>query len=107
MFHTWVHSDSPAPGLRCGLESLATQKVTKINRELCLYPLFRLRRLSIDDMIFAVVGEDEILRVPNASMIEVMWDWLTSLLPDDGSVEIEDPQKVQAYHFARPKSREI
>ena len=41
-------------------------------------------------MIFAVVSENEILGVPNASMIPVMWEWFTSLLPEDGLVVIED-----------------
>ena len=41
-------------------------------------------------MIFAVVSEDEILGVPNASMIPVMWDWFKSVLPKDGSIILED-----------------
>ena len=41
-------------------------------------------------MIFAVVSEDEILGVPNASMIPVMWDWFNSVLPKDGSIILED-----------------
>ena len=43
----------------------------------------------IDDMIFAVVSEREILGVPNASMIDVMWSWFTKHLPQDGSVKME------------------
>ena len=34
----------------------------------------------IDDMIFAVTSDDEILGVPNASMIEVMKDWFDAHL---------------------------
>ena len=44
----------------------------------------------IDDMIFAVVSETEILGVPNASMIDVMWSWFTKHLPSDGSVNMEN-----------------
>ena len=38
----------------------------------------------IDDMIFAVDSEDLIYGVPNASMIPIVRDWLTTLLPTDG-----------------------
>ena len=41
-------------------------------------------------MIFAVVSETEILGVPNASMIDVMWAWFTKHLPADGSVKMEN-----------------
>jgi len=73
------------------LESIATQKVTSIGATRCAYTHF----LDddghlIDDMIFAVVSESEILGVPNASMIEVMWDWFSSKLPDDGSITLEN-----------------
>ena len=44
----------------------------------------------IDDMIFAIVSETEILGVPNASMIPVMWKWMNKNLPSDGSIIIED-----------------
>ena len=48
----------------------------------------------IDDMIFAVVSENEILRVPNASMIPVMWEWFTSLLQKTAQSLLEIcPQK--------------
>ena len=96
-------------GVKVWLESLATQKVTKIKPGNCAYTHFLdYEGYLIDDMIFAVVGEDEILGVPNASMIEVMWDWFTSLLPDDGSVEIEDLSKgTSIIALQGPKSREI
>ena len=73
------------------LESIATQKVTAIEPGRCAYTHFLDHDgYLIDDMIFAVVSENEILGVPNASMIPVMLEWFNSLLPEDGSVVLED-----------------
>ena len=41
-------------------------------------------------MIFAIKSEIEVLGVPNASMVAVMLDWFTPLLPEDGSITLED-----------------
>ena len=41
-------------------------------------------------MIFAVLNEKEILGVPNSTMVEILLEWLSSLLPEDGSVDLED-----------------
>lgn len=72
-------------------ESIATQKCTAITPGRCAYTHFLDHDgFLIDDMIFAVVSENEILGVPNASMIPVMWEWFNSLLPEDGSVMLED-----------------
>ena len=73
------------------LESVATQRVTSISPSRCAYTHFLDDEgFIIDDMIFAVVSDDEILGVPNASMIPVMWDWFNSKLPDDDSVTVEN-----------------
>ncbi len=73
------------------LESIATQKVTAIGTTRCAYTHFLDDNGHlIDDMIFAVVSENEILGVPNASMIGVMWDWFTAKLPEDGSITLEN-----------------
>lgn len=78
-------------GVREWLESIATQKCTAITPGRCAYTHFLDHDgFLIDDMIFAVVSESEILGVPNASMVPVMWDWFNSLAPDDGSIKIED-----------------
>lgn len=78
-------------GVREWLESIATQKCTGIEPGRCAYTHFLDHDgFLIDDMIFAVVSEEEILGVPNASMIPVMWKWFNSLIPEDGSIEIED-----------------
>ena len=77
--------------VRSWLESISTQKCTAIAPGSCAYTHFLdYDGFLIDDMIFAVVSETEILGVPNASMIPVMWKWFSSLIPDDGSVSIED-----------------
>lgn len=73
------------------LEGLATQRVTSIQSGRCAYTHFLDENgFLIDDMIFAVVSESEILGVPNASMIDVMWTWFTKHLPADGSVTMEN-----------------
>ena len=73
------------------LESVATQRVTSISPSRCAYTHFLDDEgFIIDDMIFAVVSDDEILGVPNASMIPVMWEWFNSKLPGDDSVTIEN-----------------
>ena len=87
-------------------ESLATQKVTSITDGKCAYTHFLDEDgVIIDDMIFAVTNDHEIsemdekgsitnaetiLGVPNASMIDVMWDWFQKYLPKDGSIKIEN-----------------
>tara|TARA_B100001027_G_C16255047_1_gene326455 strand:- start:220 stop:1332 length:1113 start_codon:yes stop_codon:yes gene_type:complete len=79
------------PRVKQWLESIATQKVTAISAGRCAYTHFLDNDgYIIDDMIFAVVSEQEILGVPNASMIDVMWQWFGENLPKDKSVIIED-----------------
>jgi aminomethyltransferase len=78
-------------GVREWMESIATQRVTSIQPPRCAYTHFLDEDgFLIDDMIFAVVSETEILGVPNASMIDVMWAWFTKHLPEDGSVRMEN-----------------
>ncbi len=94
-------------GLLPWLESLATQKVSAISNGRCAYTNFLDENGHIiDDMIFAVTDDAEIeltgcnewtvtsepviLGVPNASMVEVMWDHFHEYLPSDGSVKIEN-----------------
>ena len=73
------------------LEGLATQKVTAVAPPRCAYTHFLDDDgLLIDDMIFAVVSDEEILGVPNASMIDVMWQWFSKHLPSDGSIQLEN-----------------
>ena len=78
-------------GVREWLESIATQKVSAISPGRCAYTHFLDHDgFLIDDMIFAVVNEEEILGVPNASMVPVMWEWFSELLPEDGLITLED-----------------
>jgi aminomethyltransferase len=73
------------------LESIASQRVTQIEPTRCAYTHFLDHDgYVIDDMIFAVVSNEEILGVPNASMISTMWDWFHGLLPSDQSIQIEN-----------------
>lgn len=96
-------------GVLAWFESIATQKCTAISPGRCAYTHFLDNDgLLIDDMIFAVVSETEILGVPNASMIPVMWKWFNSLLPEDGSIKIEDlsPQ-TSIIALQGPNSKQI
>lgn len=78
-------------GVAAWLEGVATQRVTNIDSGRCAYTHFLDRDgYLIDDMIFAVVSDTEILGVPNASMIDVMWDWFHQFLPEDGSIQLEN-----------------
>ena len=90
------------------LEGLATQRVTAIAAPRCAYTHFLDDDgVLIDDMIFAVVSDTEILGVPNASMIDVMWTWFTSHLPEDGSIELEnlsDATSIMALQGPNAKS---
>ena len=73
------------------MDSIGTQRASKFSPGRCGYTHFLdSEGCVIDDMIFAVVSETEILGVPNASMIPIMWEWLNSQLPSDGSIIIED-----------------
>ena len=96
-------------GVKQWLESIATQKVSSIKPGRCAYTHFLDHDgFLIDDMIFAVVSDSEILGVPNASMVPVMWDWFQKLLPSDGSILLEDlsPQ-TSILALQGPKSREL
>ena len=97
------------PNVKSWLESIATQKCTSIRPGRCAYTHFLDHDgFLIDDMIFAVVSDEEILGVPNASMIPVMWKWFNSLLPSDGSVSIDDlsPQ-TSILALQGPSAREL
>lgn len=78
-------------GVRSWLSSISTQEYLNFASGRCGYTHFLdYEGYIIDDMIFAVKSENEVLGVPNASMVEVMLDWFSSLLPDDGSITIDD-----------------
>ena len=78
-------------GVRTWLSSVSTQEYMKFQPGRCGYTHFLDHEGNIiDDMIFAISSEEEVLGVPNSTMVETMMDWLSSNLPSDGSVEIED-----------------
>ena len=78
-------------GVRSWLSSIATQEYLNFTSGRCGYTHFLDHEgRIIDDMIFAVRSETEVLGVPNASMVEVMFNWFTSLLPRDGSISLDD-----------------
>ena len=78
-------------GVRSWLSSIATQEYLNFPSGRCGYTHFLDHDGHIiDDMIFAIKSEIEVLGVPNASMVPLMLDWFTSLLPEDGSITLED-----------------
>ena len=78
-------------GVRSWLSGIATQEFMNFSNGRCGYTHFLDQNGHIiDDMIFAVKSDTEVLGVPNASMVPVMLDWFTSLLPEDGSITIDD-----------------
>jgi len=78
-------------GVRSWLSGIATQEYLNFASGRCGYTHFLDHDgRIIDDMIFAVKSDTEVLGVPNASMVEVMLEWFTNLLPEDGSISIED-----------------
>ena len=77
--------------VRTWLSSLSTQEYLKFQPGTCGYTHFLDHEgYIIDDMIFAVSTEEEVLGVPNSTMVNVVMGWLSSNLPSDGSVDIED-----------------
>ena len=77
--------------VRTWLSSVSTQEYMKFQPGSCGYTHFLDREGNIiDDMIFAVSSEEEVLGVPNSTMVKTMMGWLSSNLPQDGSVVIED-----------------
>ena len=78
-------------GAKSWLSSVSTQDYSKFEPGSCGYCHFLDQKGHIiDDMIFAVSSDSEVLGVPNSSMVRTMYDWLYQLLPQDGSVRIED-----------------
>ncbi len=91
------------------LSSLATQEFTKFKPGSCGYTHFLDDNGHIiDDMIFAVVSESEILGVPNASMVSTMLNWFSQHLPNDKSIIIENKSKeTSIIALQGPASKEI
>ena len=70
------------------LDGVGTQKASLIDPGRCAYTHFLdANGLIIDDMIFCVVSETEILGVPNASMIDHMWGHFHSHIDDGITIE--------------------
>ncbi len=78
-------------GVRSWLSSISTQEYMKFGPGRCGYTHFLDDNGHIiDDMIFAVVSEEEVIGVPNSSMNPMMFEWFESHMPNDGSIFMED-----------------
>ena len=79
------------PRVREWLSSVSTQDVTKFDANRCGYTHFLdASGYIIDDMIFAVSSEEAIYGVPNASMVDVVREWLTQQNPSEMGIKITD-----------------
>tara|TARA_B100000579_G_scaffold17770_2_gene12538 strand:- start:138 stop:1274 length:1137 start_codon:yes stop_codon:yes gene_type:complete len=77
--------------VRAWLSAVSTQEYMKFQPGRCGYSHFLDHEGHIiDDMIFAVTSEEEVLGVPNSTMINTVMAWLSSNMPSDGSISIED-----------------
>ena len=77
--------------IRTWLSSVSTQEYMKFQPGRCGYTHFLDHDGNIiDDMIFAISDEEEVLGVPNSTMVNIVMEWLSSHLPSDGSIVIED-----------------
>ena len=78
-------------GVRTWLSSVSTQEYMKFQPGRCGYSHFLDQEGNIiDDMIFAVSSDEEVLGVPNSTMVKTVMDWLSSHLPADDSISIDD-----------------
>ena len=95
--------------VRQWLESISTQRVSSFSPGRCGYTHFLDHEGQIiDDMIFAIKSDDCVLGVPNASMVPTMWNWFSKLLPDDGSVSVENlSDETSIIALQGPNSGEI
>lgn len=94
-------------GVREWLDGIGTQKASVIGPGRCAYTHFLDEDgIIIDDMIFCVVSETEVLGVPNASMIGHMWDHFHAHISEGVSIEdLSDETSILA--LQGPKSPEI
>ena len=89
------------------LDGVGTQKASLIKPGRCAYSHFLDNNgIIIDDMIFCVVSETEILGVPNASMINHMWDHFHAHIGEGIKIEnLSDDTSILA--LQGPKSPAI
>ena len=89
------------------LDGVGTQKASLIKPGRCAYSHFLDQNgIIIDDMIFCVVSETEILGVPNASMINHMWDHFHAHIGEGIKIEnLSDDTSILA--LQGPKSPAI
>ena len=89
------------------MDEVGTQKASVIPPGRCAYTHFLDENgLIIDDMIFCVVSETEILGVPNASMIDHMWAHFHDNIAEGVTIEnLSDETSILA--LQGPKSVQI
>ncbi len=96
-------------GVRTWLSSVSTQEYMKFHPGRCGYTHFLDKEGHIiDDMIFAISDEEEVLGVPNSTMVKTLMEWLSSNLPSDGSIKIDDlTAQTSIIALQGPNSRKI
>ena len=95
--------------VRSWLSYVSTQEYMKFQPGRCGYCHFLDHSGHIiDDMIFAVSSESEVLGVPNSTMVGIVFDWLSKLLPEDESISIEDlSEETSIIAIQGPKSEQV
>ena len=96
-------------GVRSWLSEVSTQNYMKFQPGRCGYCHFLdYDGKIIDDMIFAISSESEVLGVPNSTMVSVMLNWLSALLPEDNSISIENmSEKTSIIALQGPQSSNV
>ncbi len=91
------------------LTSISTQDFINFQPGRCGYTHFLDHKGHIiDDMIFAVVSDSEVLGVPNASMVSIMYEWFSKNLPNESSIVIENLSKeTSIIALQGPRSRDV
>ena len=91
------------------LSSVSTQDYMKFQPGRCGYCHFLDHSgYIIDDMIFAISSDTEVFGVPNSTMVRIVFDWLSLLLPPDNSISIEDlSEQTSIVAIQGPKTHEV
>ncbi len=95
--------------VKAWLNQITTQDIYNFKVGTCGYTHFLDENgFIIDDMIFAIKSENEILGVPNASMIGPMKSWLKSQISSDNQIKIVDESShTSIIAIQGPKSPDV
>ena len=93
--------------VRTWINQITTQDISNFGIEVGIYSFSDNDGFIIDDMIFAIKSENEILGVPNALMIGPMKSWLKSKLSSDNRIKIVMNPHTSIIAVQGPKSPDV